>query len=414
MSTDTVKTHLPESEPKGLPIGVSVDGKVIPPERVLELAEQHFMNEVKDAHGAIGHEWLSMAPAFFTLVYSAGKGAVTVSSEPLVESWASALALKLSAPILYSLYRNQWSAESDFRRVQRLKKNFEKTGDPKVLHALDFQLEGYEDPEPDVQGFDNDDRIQGNVKAEHLSRAANRVTVHKNEVKTVTSKIKDFGKHACHDVGGVLAKPFTFFGDIGHGWLSVGKQSVLLGEHTNLTSGQQVWHAQQKLSYTVHDIKNRSLSDNYMHACQKGWSIKQRAMGVFVDGDDFKYLFQDAANENAQGKLEKKTMVDHEASRLQRAKSKLVSSMSWSGPSFILENGFVVVEGMNGLEYCKQGNWAMGLSHIFSAAMALRPAQVLALSNTHSVNNFTSPRSRSAGRHEFGKPPVSVEPMAPQ
>jgi hypothetical protein len=386
MSTVEQKFLEHKVEPEGLPIGVSIDGKVIPPARVLELAEQHFDNEVKDAKGAVGHEWLSMVPSTITVVATTGASLWNQSIQPLADYWGSPVALFLSAPILYSLYQNKFSAEHDQRRVQRLKSNFNKTQDPKVLHALDFQLEGYEDLSPQRQCFDSDDRVDAAVETEDLSRAANRVTAKKSHCTTKTAKAKEFFVHTGKDVGGVLQSPKVWTFDMGDGWLSVGKQVCLLAEHANMRFGQGLWNVKESVFNKTFDL---------------------------IAGKKPVSTFNDVANENipplSEEELENQVMVEHEANRLEKAKAKLVKSMSWSGPSFVLENGFIAVESFNGVRHLQEGNTVMGLAHLFSAAMALRPAQVLALDNKHAVNNFTSPRSRSAGRQKIGKPPVPTD-----
>lgn len=394
MNNDVQENIEHSVELESLPIGVSVDGKIIGPPKIFDLAEQHFMDEVEQAKSAVSHELLSMASAGSMLTYALGKCAVTLSPQPLVEGWGNAAAIGLSLPILKTLWNAKVEAQNDLHRVHRVAKHFEEHKDPKILHALAFQLEELADPEPDVckvdrEAYQSDYCIGAPISEQALIKAGARLTADKTQSKSWLGKTTGFIGHVAHDVSDVFMKPKSFLHDVGKGWASVGMQAALVAEHASIAT-------------------HIGLSNCFDSAAKKMWVLEYQVPEMISDAlvgkkKNYVDVFADQSDRSAFVKLEggaaEETSVDHERHRLQRAKDRLVTSMIGTGTTFPLENGFVTVEAINGLNYLGQGDAAgiaMGVSHIFSAAMGLRPAQLLGHRNHQLLSNYTSERAQAA------------------
>ena len=407
-----------DESPKEIPIGVSVDGEIIPPPQIFEIAEQHFKDKLKDAKGAIGHEYASVAMAACEVTWAAGKSIISLSPEPLTKAWLSAGSITASLQIFRTLYNSKSSAEVDLHRVQRVARHFEKNKDPKIMHALSFQLEGFkpdEDVKPEISRIDpaayhSHYCIDADVSHADLVNAKGRLGVEKTEEKNWHQKARSFVGHLWHDMGKVMGSRANFgdfLGDVKDGWVTNAREVGLVSEHIYTRLGEQYLSAQMLSIDVANDVGRKAkgiLSGEFILR-----NHLKRELGV--DPEDLKPKKDQEHGHDIS--------IDHEKNRLQRDKGKMAGKMRNNAISFVMEHAFFGFETTMGVgeisDGISEGNplkILKGGGHIASGFMALRPMQVCAKNNKNLYDNYMSPRSREVDEHLSDDGPED-EPKSP-
>ncbi len=359
-----------------IPVATTLESAGYSTAHILQQTQAHFNSRYRSSITTIAQEALSSMPSVYGFI------AGLSSAAALSESVAAGVSVACAGFSVAVCSRERSIIKKDRKKVENIKAHFDRHNNHHILHALDYQAEGFS-PEEDhpaeyysLKPYSYEKRfcVRTRIDFEEVMKAGGS----SEECAGLSSgqKLLGFSKEMLRDSSKFFKNPKLWNDDVQQGVLSAsclawyGKRTLQdKVEDFFEAPGAHLWYAQRCFQDAVVDVFGR-----------RGETELVKSFDKVGRGEDYA----------------RKRRLQRERAHLQkRLKDTYVESGLTIG-AMGSDMVFTCAESVQAVCEISNGNYPKGLAHTAAVVFSLDPIRFLGLRVRDQCNNISSKRSEAA------------------